>query len=300
MSQKERYMELYIEHISKQFKDMTAVDDVSLHIAPGVWGLLGANGAGKTTLMRMIAGIMKPSAGKILYDGIPISHLKEKYRDVFGYLPQEFGFYPEFTVKDYLEYVSVLKGLNTKESKRKINELMEQLTLSHVRNKKIAKLSGGMKRRVGIAQALLNDPEVLILDEPTSGLDPGERVRFRNLLSEFAHDRIVLISTHIVPDVEYIATQNAVMKDGRLLAKGTTEELVKMIDGKVWTALIPMDCLPEYEHKLQIVNLRNEENNQISIRYLAEEPYTDNSQPATPHLEDLYLWMFPQETSDRR
>lgn len=293
-------MELYIEHISKQFKDMTAVDDVSLHIAPGVWGLLGANGAGKTTLMRMIAGIMKPSAGKILYDGIPISHLKEKYRDVFGYLPQEFGFYPEFTVKDYLEYVSVLKGLNTKESKRKINELMEQLTLSHVRNKKIAKLSGGMKRRVGIAQALLNDPEVLILDEPTSGLDPGERVRFRNLLSEFAHDRIVLISTHIVPDVEYIATQNAVMKDGRLLAKGTTEELVKMIDGKVWTALIPMDCLPEYEHKLQIVNLRNEENNQISIRYLAEEPYTDNSQPATPHLEDLYLWMFPQETSDRR
>ena len=270
-------MELYIEHISKQFKDMTAVDDVSLHIAPGVWGLLGANGAGKTTLMRMIAGIMKPSAGKILYDGIPISHLKEKYRDVFGYLPQEFGFYPEFTVKDYLEYVSVLKGLNTKESKRKINELMEQLTLSHVRNKKIAKLSGGMKRRVGIAQALLNDPEVLILDEPTSGLDPGERVRFRNLLSEFAHDRIVLISTHIVPDVEYIATQNAVMKDGRLLAKGTTEELVKMIDGKVWTALIPMDCLPEYEHKLQIVNLRNEENNQISIRYLAEEPYTDIS-----------------------
>lgn len=293
-------MELYIENISKQFKDITAVDDVSLHITPGVWGLLGANGAGKTTLMRMIAGIMKPSAGKILYDGIPISHLKEKYRDVFGYLPQEFGFYPEFTVKDYLEYVSVLKGLNTKESKRKINELMEQLTLSHVRNKKIAKLSGGMKRRVGIAQALLNDPEVLILDEPTSGLDPGERVRFRNLLSEFAHDRIVLISTHIVPDVEYIATQNAVMKDGRLLAKGTTEELVKMIDGKVWTALIPMDCLPEYEHKLQIVNLRNEENNQISIRYLAEEPYTDNSQPATPHLEDLYLWMFPQETSDRR
>ena len=293
-------MELYIEHISKQFKDITAVDDVSLHITPGVWGLLGANGAGKTNLMRMIAGIMKPSAGKILYDGIPISHLKEKYRDVFGYLPQEFGFYPEFTVKDYLEYVSVLKGLNTKESKRKINELMEQLTLSHVRNKKIAKLSGGMKRRVGIAQALLNDPEVLILDEPTSGLDPGERVRFRNLLSEFAHDRIVLISTHIVPDVEYIATQNAVMKDGRLLAKGTTEELVKMIDGKVWTALIPMDCLPEYEHKLQIVNLRNEENNQISIRYLAEEPYTDNSQPATPHLEDLYLWMFPQETSDRR
>mgnify|MGYP003377227495 FL=1 len=219
-------MELCIEHITKKFRDIVAVDDISLRITPGVWGLLGANGAGKTTLMRMIAGIMKPSSGKILYDGIPINQLKEKYRDVFGYLPQEFGFYPEFTVKDYLEYVSVLKGLDAKESKCRIHELMERLTLSAVRNKKIAKLSGGMKRRVGIAQALLNDPEILILDEPTSGLDPGERVHFRNLLSEFAHDRIVLISTHIVPDVEYIANQNAVMKEGRLIAKGTTEELL--------------------------------------------------------------------------
>ena len=222
-------MELCIEHITKKFSDIVAVDDISLRITPGVWGLLGANGAGKTTLMRMIAGIMKPSSGKILYDGIPINQLKEKYRDVFGYLPQEFGFYPEFTVKDYLEYVSVLKGLDAKESKCRIHELMERLTLSAVRNKKIAKLSGGMKRRVGIAQALLNDPEILILDEPTSGLDPGERVHFRNLLSEFAHDRIVLISTHIVPDVEYIANQNAVMKEGRLIAKGTTEELVKIM-----------------------------------------------------------------------
>lgn len=293
-------MELSMEHVSKQFKDLTAVDDISLHITPGVWGLLGANGAGKTTLMRMIAGIMTPSSGNILYDGVPISELKESYRDIFGYLPQEFGFYPEFTVKDYLEYVSVLKGLTEKDGRRKINELLEQLTLSHVKNKKIIKLSGGMKRRVGIAQALLNDPEVLILDEPTSGLDPGERVRFRNLLSEFAHDRIVLISTHIVSDVEYIATQNAVMKDGKLLAKGTTEELVKLVAGKVWTARISMSSLPEYEHRLQIVNLRNEENGQISIRYLADSPHTGDSQPVPPHLEDLYLWMFPQKNIDRR
>lgn len=293
-------MELYLEHISKQFKDLTAVDDVSLHITPGVWGLLGANGAGKTTLMRMIAGIMKPSSGEILYDGIPIHALKESYRDVFGYLPQEFGFYPEFTVKDYLEYVAVLKGLTPKDSKRRIHELLEQMTLSHVRNKKIIKLSGGMKRRVGIAQALLNEPEVLILDEPTSGLDPGERVRFRNLLSEFAHDRIVLISTHIVSDVEYIATQNAVMKSGKLVAQGTTEELVKLVEGKVWTAQIPMNRLAEYEHRLQIVNIRNEDAGQISIRYLADEPYTKDSRPASPHLEDLYLWIFPQKNIDRR
>lgn len=291
-------MELYLEHISKQFKDIKAVDDVSLFITPGVWGLLGANGAGKTTLMRMIAGIMKPSAGVIRYDGIPIGELKEHYRDIFGYLPQEFGFYPEFTVKDYLKYVSVLKGLTEKQSRRKIDELLEQLTLSHVQNKKIIKLSGGMKRRVGIAQALLNEPEVLILDEPTSGLDPGERVRFRNLLSEFAHDRIVLISTHIVSDVEYIATRNAIMKGGKLLACETTEELVTLVEGKVWTTRIPMNSLPEYERRLQVVNIRNEDDGRISIRYLAEQPFTEDSVPAPPHLEDLYLWLFPQQTAD--
>lgn len=293
-------MELYMKHITKQFKDFTAVNDISLRITPGIWGLLGANGAGKTTLMRIIAGIMKPDQGKILYDGIPISELKESYRDVFGYLPQEFGFYPEFTVRNYLEYVSVLKGLTKEDSRRKIDELLEQLTLSDVRNKKISKLSGGMKRRVGIAQALLNEPEVLILDEPTSGLDPGERVRFRNLLSEFANGRIVLISTHIVSDVEYIATQNAIMKNGELLARGTTEELVKLVDQKVWSARIPIADLPKYEQNLQIVNIRNEDNGQLSIRYLARHPYTNDSIPVSPHLEDLYLWLFPQEKNDRR
>lgn len=293
-------MELTIENISKQFKDLKAVDDVSLHITPGVWGLLGANGAGKTTLMRMIAGIMKPTSGRILYDGIPIGELKESYRDIFGYLPQEFGFYPEFTVKDYLEYIAVLKGLTRQDSRRKIDQLLKQLSLSAVKSKKIIKLSGGMKRRVGIAQALLNEPEVLILDEPTSGLDPGERVHFRKLLSGFAHDRIVLISTHIVPDVEYIATKNAIMKDGKLLAVGTTEELVEAVEGKVWRARIPMNRLPEYERKLQIVNIRNEEDGELSIRYLAKGPCTEDSACVTPHLEDLYLWLFPQETTDRR
>lgn len=288
-------MELMIDHVSKQFKDKKAVDDASLRITPGVWGLLGANGAGKTTLMRIIAGIMKATAGQVFYDGVPIDVLKESYRDIFGYLPQEFGFYPEFTVKDYLEYMAALKGLTGKESRKKIGELLEKLTLSEVRNKKVVKLSGGMKRRVGIAQALLNDPRVLILDEPTSGLDPGERVRFRNLLSEFADDRIVLISTHIVPDVEYIATRNAVMKDGRIIASGTTEELVQLVDGKVWNAVIPAGKLLEYERKLRIANLRHEESGEISIRYLAEKQQISDSYPAKPRLEDLYLWLFPQK-----
>ncbi len=306
-------MELRIEHISKTFRDKRAVDGVSMTVTPGVWGLLGANGAGKTTLMRMIAGIMRPDEGQILYDGLPIGTLKGRYREIFGYLPQEFGFYPEFTVKDYLEYVAALKGLPARDAKRRIGGLLEMLGLSDVYRKKIVKLSGGMKRRVGIAQALLNEPELLIMDEPTSGLDPGERVRFRNLLSEFAKDRIVLISTHIVPDVEYIATRNAVMKDGRLIAEGTTEELVKLVDGKVWQRVIPAERLPEYERRLRIVNLRNEADGRVSIRYLAESEsspeglrMTDGETeenadaapvPAAPRLEDLYLWLFPQDSS---
>lgn len=161
-------MKLEVENITKKYKDKTAVDNVSITFTPGVWGLLGANGAGKTTLMRMIAGIMEPTEGKILYDGVPIETLQGEYRRIFGYLPQEFGFYPEFNVQDYLEYMAALKGMPKREAKRKIDELLEQVSLSEVRKKKIVKLSGGMKRRVGIVQALLNDPEVLILDEPTA------------------------------------------------------------------------------------------------------------------------------------
>lgn len=179
--------------------------------------------------------------------------------------------------------------------------MLEQVSLLDAGGKKISKLSGGMKRRMGIAQALLNDPEVLILDEPTGGLDPGERVRFRNLLSEFAHDRIVLISTHIVPDVEYIAACHAVIKDGRLLATGTTEALVKLVEGKVWESTIPADAVPEYESGFQIVSLRNEHDGGVSIRYLAERPCSVHSAAAAPRLEDLYLYLFPQNggESDR-
>lgn len=288
-------MELEIRNISKYYKDKKAVDQVSLTLTPGVWGLLGANGAGKTSLMRMIAGIVQPTSGEIFYDGLPITMLRGKYREIFGYLPQEFGFYPEFTVKSYLEYVASLKGLSRVESKKKIAELLERLTLSEVKNKKIVKLSGGMKRRVGIAQALLNDPKVLILDEPTSGLDPGERIRFRNLLSEFANDRIVLISTHIVSDVEYMATQNAIMKDGHIIETGSTEELICLVEGKVWSGVIPAQEIASYEKGMRIVNLRNEDYGMVSVRYLADGPQIPDSKSVPPKLEDLYLWLFPQE-----
>ena len=305
-------MKLEVENITKKYKDKTAVDNVSITFTPGVWGLLGANGAGKTTLMRMIAGIMEPTEGKILYDGVPIESLQGEcrrilcdgveigtlgaaYREKLGYLPQEFGFYPEFTVQDYLEYMAALKGMPKREAKRKIDELLEQVSLSEVRKKKIVKLSGGMKRRVGIVQALLNDPEVLILDEPTSGLDPGERVRFRNLLSEFAKDRIVVISTHIVSDVEYIANQNAIMKDGKIIENDTTEQLVRLVDGKIWECKIPSSDLVKWERALKLINLRNEADGTTSIRYLSDQAEMPDSVSAVPRLEDLYLWLFPQE-----
>ena len=289
-------MKLEIRHVTKRYRDKMAAADVSLTLTPGVWGLLGANGAGKTTLMRMLAGILRPSSGRILCDGVEIGTLGAAYREKLGYLPQEFGFYPEFTVQDYLEYMAALKGLPRAEAARQIDALLERVSLAEVRRKKIVKLSGGMKRRVGIAQALLNDPEILILDEPTAGLDPGERVRFRNLLSEFAQDRIVLISTHIVSDVEYIAAENAVMKDGKIIAVDTTEGLVQQIEGKVWQGSAPAGELPRWEHRLQVVNLRNEPDGTVTLRYLAEAPQLPGSIPARPKLEDLYLWLFPEET----
>ena len=288
-------MELLLDHISKNYKDKIAVNDVCLELSPGVWGLLGANGAGKTTLMRMIAGILKPDAGQVCYDGIPIDVLQESYRSIFGYLPQEFGFYPEFTVRDYLEYMSALKGISSADARKKINELLERLTLKEVEKKQIRKLSGGMKRRVGIAQALLNEPEVLLLDEPTSGLDPGERIRFRNLISEFAQDKIVLISTHIVPDVEYMASRIIIMKDGRIIADGSSEELSEKMQNRVFTAMIRVDELHHYEHAVRIVNIRNVGNNMLELRYLSDHNPFPEAEVCAPHLEDYYLHMFPEE-----
>lgn len=292
-------MELKIKHLTKQFKDKRAVDDVSLTLTPGVWGLLGANGAGKTTLMRMVAGIMAPDSGGISYDGTDIRKMGESYRDIFGFLPQDFGYSRDFTVKDYLEYVAALKDVPARKTAKKINHLLEILTLTDVKGKKIVKLSGGMKRRVGIAQAMLNDPKILVMDEPTAGLDPGERVRFRNFISEFSHDRIVLISTHIVSDIEYIATRNAIMKAGKIVDIGRADELVKEIEGKVWSCTIPVRDLAGYEMRLGVINQRSEDDGQVSIRYLSETPEISGAVAVSPRLEDLYLWYFPKENLER-
>ncbi|MBR6626631.1 MAG: ABC transporter ATP-binding protein [Lachnospiraceae bacterium] len=211
-------MELVIDRVSKQYKNKIAVDHISIKLQKGVYGLLGANGAGKTTLMRMLCGILKPTSGTITFDGIDVS--EEQYRAVLGYLPQDFGYYPEFTAMDFLLYFAALKGIPKVQAKRKANELLALVSLDDVGRKKIKTFSGGMKQRLGIAQALLNDPKLVILDEPTAGLDPKERVRFRNLIESLGKDSIVLLSTHIVSDIEHIADQVLMMKDGQLIFQG--------------------------------------------------------------------------------
>ena len=215
-------MELVIDRLTKQFQNKIAVDRVSLRLHNGVFGLLGTNGAGKTTLMRMLCGILQPTSGTITFDGIDVS--EEGYRAILGYLPQDFGYYPEFTAMDFLIYMAALKGLPKKSAKRRANELLELVGLQDMGRKKIKTFSGGMKQRLGIAQALLNNPKLLILDEPTAGLDPKERVRFRNLIQQLGKDSIVLLSTHIVSDIEHIADEVLMMKDGTLIYNGTWDE----------------------------------------------------------------------------
>ena len=215
-------MELVIDRLTKQFQNKIAVDRISLRLHRGVFGLLGTNGAGKTTLMRMLCGILQPTGGTISFDGMDVR--EEGYRAILGYLPQDFGYYPEFTAMDFLLYMAALKGLPRQAARRKAKELLELVGLQDMGRKKIKTFSGGMKQRLGIAQALLNDPKLLILDEPTAGLDPKERVRFRNLIGQLGKDRIVLLSTHIVSDIEHIADEVLMMKDGNLIYHGPWNE----------------------------------------------------------------------------
>lgn len=289
-------MELRIDRLTKQYGAKIAVDRMDFALKAGVYGLLGANGAGKTTLMRMICDILRPTSGEVLYDGRPISEQGDAYRMVLGYLPQQFGYYPEFTANKFMMYMAALKGMGKSAAAAKTLELLELVGLSEVKNKKIRTFSGGMKQRLGIAQAMLNDPEILVLDEPTAGLDPKERVRFRNLISSFSKDKIVLLSTHIVSDIEYIANEILVMKAGKLVHQGKPEEVTKEITGFVWECRVPASEADRWNEKYTIGNLRNEGDYSI-LRVISERKPAGNAVPVKPVLEDLYLYYFEEENS---
>lgn len=285
-------MELKVTQLTKQYGLKTAVDHLDITLSNGVYGLLGANGAGKTTLMRLLCNIQTPTFGKITLDGKDISVLGERYRNLLGYLPQHFRYYPEFTAWDFLMYVATLKGLSEKQSKNKTSELLEAVDLSKEGHHKIKTFSGGMKQRLGIAQAMLNNPRILILDEPTAGLDPKERVRFRNLISAFSKDRIVILSTHIVSDVEFIAEEIIMMKAGRVLHFGRPQEITEEIEGYVWECMVPTRYAEQYSGTLNVSNLRNIENECTVLRVISESKPMENAVQVKPTLEDLYLFYF--------
>lgn len=285
-------MELKLNGLTKKYNDKIAVNQMCATFVPGVYGLLGANGAGKTTLMRMICDVLTPSSGEILVDGNRISTMGENYRRLLGYLPQKFGYYPDYTAKEFLYYIAALKGIPKIQAKKQTSTLLELVSLSNVANKKIKTFSGGMKQRLGIAQAVLGNPKILILDEPTAGLDPKERVRFRNLIADFAQDKIVILSTHIVSDVEYIADYILLMKDGGLLITKSADEVAHEMDGKVWTCNISKERVDEVNERYSIVNLHHSETGNVIMRIVSDEKPFENATSAEPTLEDLYMYHF--------
>lgn len=292
-------MELQLQHLSKRYGTKCAVDNVSIHLEPGVYGLLGANGAGKTTLMRMICGVLNPTSGSIRLDGKTMQELGERYYTHLGYMPQDFGFYPDFTAREFMLYMAAVKGMDKKQAKARTEELLELVNLRNVADKKIKSYSGGMKQRLGIAQAELNDPDILILDEPTAGLDPKERVRFRNIISDFAKDKIVILSTHIVSDVSYIADIILMMKQGKILLQGPMETVTDSMQGKVWEVMVDADKADQYSQSLRVVNLHHE-GKFVRLRIVDDTAPAPNASIVEPSLEDLFLYHFSEDARDER
>ena len=282
-------MQLVVETVSKTYRgDVQALRNFGLKLGPGVLGLLGPNGAGKSTLMRILATVTQPSAGRVLWNGTDITREPESLRSVLGYLPQDFGVYPNLSAIEFLDYLAAAKGLAASSAKRRIGELLELVNLTEAARRPLGGYSGGMLQRVGVAQALLNDPQLLIVDEPTAGLDPEERVRFRNLLSELSGERIVILSTHIVSDVEAVATDIAIISQGQLVAHGAPEVLISSVDRKVWEVVIPSAELPELRQK-QLVSNTAHRSDGVHARVIADSPPRPNARPLEPCLEDAYL-----------
>jgi ABC-2 type transport system ATP-binding protein len=282
-------MQLAVENVSKTYRgNVQALRGFALTLGPGVLGLLGPNGAGKSTLMRMLATVTRPSAGRVLWNGADISRDPDALRSVLGYLPQDFGVYPNLNALEFLEYLAAVKGIEAAAARRRIAELLELVNLTGAARRPLGGYSGGMRQRVGIAQALLNDPQLLIVDEPTAGLDPEERVRFRNLLSELSGERIVILSTHIVSDVEAVATGIAIMSSGQLVAHGAPEELLAAVAGKVWEAVVPSAELPALRQRY-LVSSTAHRGDGVHARVVTDAPPSPSARQLEPSLEDAYL-----------
>lgn len=284
-------MELSVRNVTKDFGEKRAVDHVSFTLSRGVYGLLGPNGAGKTTLMKMLVDILTPSEGEVLLDGVNIRELGAAYRDKLGYMPQEIGVYKNFSAQKFLKYIAALKGITGRAADKKIDGLLELVGLRDAGRKKLGGFSGGMLRRVGIAQTLLNNPKILILDEPTAGLDPQERIRFRNIISELSENRIVLLSTHIVSDMEFIAGEVIIMREGGILKTGAIDHLLREMEGKVWSALVSHEEFHRMKGQYAIGNMV-QKNGGVEIRVIGPQKPPLACEPVKPILEDVFSFYF--------
>lgn len=292
-------MQLQLQNLCKQYGTKCAVNHVNADLSPGVYGLLGANGTGKTTLMRMICGVLKPTSGSVCLNGKTIAELGEQYYSHLGYMPQDFGFYPDFTAREFMLYMAAVKGLDTATARKRTEELLHMVNLHEAADKKVKSYSGGMKQRLGIAQAELNHPSILILDEPTAGLDPKERVRFRNLISDFAKEKIVILSTHIVSDVSYIADVILLMKNGQFLLGEPMASVTDHIQGKVWEVLVDNHEVQEFSRHFSIVNLHHE-NTMVRLRIVNDTAPAADAFTVKPNLEDLFLYHFGEDAQNER
>lgn len=282
-------MELETVNLYKSYKKKEALKKINFTLKKGAYGLLGENGAGKSTLMRILATVDFPTKGQVLYDGKDILALDESYRNLIGYMPQDYSVYAGFTAKDFLEYIGALKGISKEGLKVKIPEVLEFVNLTDAANKKVRTFSGGMKRRIGIAQAIINDPKILILDEPTAGLDPKERIRFSNIISDMSKEKIVLLSTHIVSDIEAIANKLIVIKNGEILKTGKIDELIENVQNKVWEATIEQNTFHQLRKERSVIHIK-QSGGKVQVRFVGE-PYHDiENLPMEPTLEDYYMY----------
>ncbi len=286
-------MTLHIENVGKLYGDFPALSSIDLTLHNGIYGLLGPNGAGKTTLMRIMTDLLAPTTGRVTYDGQDISRLGEAYRDRLGYLPQDFGVYPNFSAEKFLLYIANLKGLDKETAVYRTAELFKLVGLDNKKKDKLGGFSGGERQRIGIAQALLNDPDVLILDEPTSGLDPQERIRFRGILSDLSRKKTILLSTHIVSDVESVADQVILLRKGKVLDMKAPNELLTLVSGKVWTVIIPAEEQNGLTEKYPCSNISHSEGKSV-LRLISNDKPHQNAQTAEPNMEDLYLYCFKE------